>query len=84
MTGKDLIMYILENNLENELLFDKTRVGQELLGFTTVMDAAIRFGVGVSTIQTWYKLGMIEGFEIGDTIFIQIYQKNPMEEGKDA
>lgn len=84
MTGKDLIIYILENDLEDELVFDTTRVGKELLGFMTPMDAAIKFGVGVSTIRVWYQLGKIDGFEIGDTLFIPANHKNPMEEGKNA
>lgn len=80
MTGRDLIMYILENNLENELVFDNNRVGRELLGFMTAMDAAIKCGVGVATIQVWYELGLIKGFKIGDTVFIPANIENPVNE----
>lgn len=80
MTGKELIIYILENNLENELVFDDSRVGKELLGFMSIMEAAIKFGVGVSTIQVWYELGYIKGFKINEMIFIPQNIKNPMGE----
>lgn len=84
ITGKDLIMYILENDLENDLFFDNKRVGRELLGFMSVMEAAIEFGVGTSTVLLWYERGSIKGFKIGETVFILANQKNPMEEGKNA
>ena len=39
MTGRDLIIYILENNLENEPVYKDGR----LLGFLTVTEAAVEF-----------------------------------------
>lgn len=84
MTGRDLIIYILENHLEDEQVFDNDRVGRELLGFMTAMDAAIEFGVGLATIRVWYDLGLIKGFKIGETLFIPSNIKNPLEGGPDA
>lgn len=60
MTGRDLIIYILENNLENE----------KLSWFISVEEAAVKFNVGVETIKLWYALGFISGIKIGDTIYI--------------
>lgn len=66
MTGRELIIYILENNLENELVFNNDRI----LGFITVPEAAVSFGVGTHTIETWVKLDIIPSIKIGNTIFI--------------
>lgn len=66
MTGRDLIIYILQNNLEDKPVFEDGK----LLGFMTVKEAALKFGVGTATIEVWYKLNMIKGFTVGDTIYI--------------
>lgn len=66
MTGKDLIIYILENNLENEQVFKDG----ELLGFMSVELAALKFGVGTTTIKVWADLNIIPYIKIGDTIYI--------------
>ena len=66
MTGKDLIIYILENNLEDEEVFKDG----ELLGFMSVELAALKFGVGTSTIKVWLDLNIIQGIKIGDKFYI--------------
>lgn len=66
MTGRDLIIYILENNLENEEVFKDG----ELLGFMSADLAALKFGVGTSTIKVWIDLNIIPGFKIGNEIYI--------------
>ena len=66
MTGRELIIYILQNHLEDEPIF---KDGQ-LLGFMTEIEAAIKFDVGVSTINVWYQLKQIPGFVIGDQLYI--------------
>ena len=66
MTGKDLIIYILENNLENEKVFKDG----ELLGFMSVDLAALKFGVGTTTIKVWADLNIIPYIKIGDMIYI--------------
>lgn len=66
MTGRDLIIYILENNLENEQVFEDGR----LMGFMTVPEAAFKFGVGMATIEVLFKLKAIPGFKIDETIYI--------------
>ena len=55
MTGRDLIIYILENRLENEQVFKDGK----LLGFITVDEAALKFGVGPETIRLWCMLGVL-------------------------
>lgn len=65
MTGRDLIIYILENRLENEQVFKDGK----LLGFVTVDEAALKFGVGPETIRLWCMLGVLPYIKIGDEFY---------------
>ena len=65
MTGKELIIYILQNNLENEVVI-KDGI------FVWLMDekeAAVKFGVGISTIKAWHACGMLSGTKINDHLY---------------
>lgn len=66
MTGKELIIYILVNNLENEPVFKDGN----FIGFITAGEAAVKMNVGVATICTWIHQGKIPGFVFGDRIYI--------------
>lgn len=66
MTGRDLIIYILQNNLEDKPVFENGK----LLGFMNVDETALKFGVGRATIELWYALGVLKGIEIGNEIYI--------------
>lgn len=66
MTGHDYIQYILQNNLENEPIYD----GEKILGFETLDEAAVRLSVGVATVRAWIKLDQIEGYMIGNQWFV--------------
>ena len=74
MTGRDLIIYILQNNLEDKQVFDNG----VFLGFMNEMEAAIKFEVGIATIRTWYELYMLEGINIGGTLYIPANAKSPV------
>jgi hypothetical protein len=65
MTGKQLIIYILQNNLEDEEIF-KDGV---FIGIMDEKEAAARFNVGTATIRVWYMTGMLRGFEIGEELY---------------
>ena len=65
VTGKDLIIYILMNNLENEEIFKDGR----FIDLISEAEAAAMYGVGVETIRAWYSLGYVAGVKIGDTIY---------------
>lgn len=65
MTGRDLIIYILKNNLENEVVL-KDGI---FIGFMTEKEAAVKFEVGVETIRVWYTLGVLDGVEFGDAVY---------------
>lgn len=78
MTGKDLIMYILQNNLEHELVI-KDGV---FIWLMSEEDAAIKFGVGVSTIKAWYVCGMLKGTKIGDRVYFLRNVSDPRKDDK--
>ena len=70
MTGKELIIYILQNDLLDEPVF----CGERFLDFMTVQEAAVKFDVGEATVRNWVKLNMLPSIQIGGKIFIP---KNP-------
>ena len=66
MTGRDLIVYILTNGLEDKSVFEDGK----FVGFLTVGEAAVKFGTGNATIQTYYLMGILDGFVIGGELYI--------------
>lgn len=66
MKGRDLILYILSNGLENEEIFKNGN----LLGFIRPSEAAVKYNVGVETIYAHMHLGTIDYVVIGGEIFI--------------
>ena len=66
MTGRDLILYILENHLEDEEIFKDDKI----IGFLTIDEVAIKFGVGIETVIAWYKLKMIPGMLFKGCVYI--------------
>jgi hypothetical protein len=67
MTGKELILYILQNNLEDTVVLD----GCLFVGFMTEEEAAVKFNVGVETIRAWYVCKGISGTKIGDSLYFR-------------
>ena len=69
MTGRELIMYILENHLEDEPVFQKGT----FVGYMSDAKFAETLGVGLATVHAWVLLGTIDGsIMIGDTIYIPV------------
>lgn len=66
MTGRDLIIYILANNLEEEFVFKDGR----FLGFVTVVEAAEKMNVGVSTVYAWIAQGILNCIVMHGVIYI--------------
>ena len=56
MTGKELIVYILQNDLEDEVIFQNNR----FIGFASEEELASKFSVSVETIKWWYSLGWLK------------------------
>lgn len=67
LTGRDLIVYILQNNLEDKPVFSEDG---SLLGFMTVKETAVKFDVGVETVKTWIDMGCIPYIRIGTVVYI--------------
>ena len=78
MTGRDLIVYILENGLENEPVF---KSGQ-FIGFMSVEKAAEKFGVGTGTIHAWLYQGKLTGVLVGNQIYIPADSLSPIIKGE--
>ncbi len=78
MTGRDLIVYILQNNLENELVIEDGI-------FIWLMDereAAVKFGVGIAQIKAWYACGMLDGTKIGEHLYFMRNVSDPRKDDK--
>ncbi len=67
MTGRELIIYIMQNGLEDKVIFETISEGE----------AAVKFGVGIATIRLWYKLELIDGFELNNTLLISKKAMDP-------
>ena len=74
MTGRELIVYILENGLEDEPIYEDGR----LLGFMTAAEAAVKMEVGVATIWVWVAQGKLFGLLLGGTMYIPANAERPM------
>lgn len=67
MTGRELIMYILENHLEDEPVFQNGT----FVGYVSDAKLAEMLCVGVATVHTWILLGRVkDAIMIGDTMFV--------------
>ena len=62
MTGRDLIIFILENNLENTEI--------DLTGYIPIEDFANMYSVGIGTVKAWIRLGKIYSVEIGGKCYV--------------
>lgn len=74
MTGRELIIYILEHNLEDEEILQDGK----LIWLMTEEEAAAKFSVGVSTIKLWYERGVLQGATLAGKVFIRKDIPNPM------
>lgn len=73
MTGRELIVYILENHLENEEI---CKIGK-IVGFLSIEEAAEKFEVGPATIVALYNMHKLRGVTIGDKIYILTNPESP-------
>lgn len=67
MTGKELILYILQNNLEDTVVLDNGF----FVGFMTEEEVAVKFGVGMATVRAWYQCRAIDATQIGDSLYFR-------------
>lgn len=76
MTGKELILFILQNNLENEEII-KDGV---FVGLMDVKQAAAKFNVGEATIRIWNKQGLLKGMIVGDNLYFFKNSEDPRQD----
>ena len=71
MTGRDLIIYIIENNLYDKDIFKDDEFFKFLnIDCMTVKEAALKNNVGIETIHAWCTLGKMKSININGTIYI--------------
>ena len=68
MTGRDLIIYILSNNLEDEPVFKDGKI----IGFLTVHEAAAKMNVGVETVRVLIQQDRLKHIKIGETYLVSV------------
>ena len=66
MTGRDLILYILENRLEDKPITELCC----MKNLVTIDQAAAKLKVGEETVKVWFVMGLLDGMKIGETIFV--------------
>ena len=66
MTGRELIIYILENKLEDVDIFDTSLKSM----FMSIDEAAVEFECGPATIKALIDIGRLNGIKIGDKYYI--------------
>ena len=66
ITGRDLIMYILSNGLENEPVFKDGKI----FGFLSMSEVADKMNVGPATVWAWIVQGRLPYIQLGGFIYI--------------
>jgi predicted transcriptional regulator len=66
MTGKDLILYILENDLENSPVYENNK----FIGFMTVDEVALKLNIGVAAVCALIEREVLNHICVGNTLFI--------------
>lgn len=74
MSGKDLILYILQNNLEDEPVIKDGK----FIGFKTINEVAVESNVGVATVYAWIINGYIESFPTHEELYIPADYKDTL------
>ena len=75
MTGRELIIYILQNGLEDEQIFENNK----LIAHLTVEEFAVKYGVGRATVYAWIWEHRIEPLLIGTRYYIPFTTVPPVD-----
>ena len=76
MTGRELIIYILENHLEDEPVFQNGT----FVGYVSDVKFAEMLGVGVATVRAWIMMGRIKDATMnGDAMFVPAIYINTLK-----
>ena len=74
MTGRELILYILANGLEDEPVFKNGK----FIGFVTPSDVAKDANVGFATVHTWIHQGRLDSVSVNEGIYIPANYVTPL------
>ena len=77
MTCKELILYILANDLENELVFNNGK----FVGFMTVDEVALELNIGIAAVCALVEREVLDHICIDTTLFIPAHS---IEERKES
>lgn len=66
MTGRDLIVFILTNHLEDADIFADGKIP----GLLTMQEYAVKMNVGPETVHVWTMRGMLDYVVVYDRIYI--------------
>lgn len=75
MTGRDLIIYILENGLEDQEIIKDGKI----IGFVTPDEVAAKMNVGTATVYVWIWQKRLSAVRVGDKFYIPANFKSPVE-----
>lgn len=75
MTGRDLIIFILENGLEDQPIIKDGKI----IGFVTPDEAAVKMNVGTATIYVWIWQKRIPAVRVGDRFYIPATFERPID-----
>jgi len=74
MTGRDLIIYILENNLQDEPVFKNGR----FIGYVTPEEVAVKTEVGTATVHAWMHQGRLDSVAVKEGVYIPANFQSPL------
>lgn len=66
MTGRELMIYILENNLEDEPVIENGRI----IGLKSIEEVAVEMKYGVETVKALVDMGALKGVKIDGGYYI--------------
>lgn len=73
MNGRELIIYILANGLEDEPVFKNGK----FIGFMTPTEVAVKEHVGAPTVHAWIHQGRLESEAVTEGIYIPADYNSP-------
>ena len=68
MTGRELIIYILENGLEDEQVIKDGNI----IGHMTDINMAAHLGYGLATVRAYIEIGALNATKLGETYYIPL------------
>ena len=77
MTGRELILYILENHLEDELVYEDGK----FIGYISLGEAAAKLDVGLATVNALIRMNEVEHIRVNGHVYLPFYYENLIDRG---